>query len=344
MVDSLFILRSDINNFRMNFIYKIREKEITVFLIKMLIFLALVIMLDFSIGSILKYFYFKQKSGLLYRTTYSMDSTRADFLVLGSSTATHHYNSDILEKRLGISVYNAGRNANPIFYDFAVFQSILKRYTPKIVLLDFNVEEFKVNPDDYDKISSLLPYYKDHPEIRSIIRLKSPYENYKLLSKIYPFNSLLFTIGIGSTNFNTNRDDINDVKGYVPLSRVWTKRITTDTSIKEYELDSNKINTLKSFVYECTTFNIQLYIIVSPRFVKYSGSDISIEIARKIAKQSNFSLYDYSKDTIFWEHKEYFADGIHLNNDGATIFSNKVVDTILKSKQYLHIKSKTPFQ
>ena len=83
----------------MNFIDKIKEKEIPIFLIKTFIFLTILIMLDFSIGSILQYFYFKQKSGLLYRTTYSLDSTRADLLVLGSSTATHHYNSEIFEKR-----------------------------------------------------------------------------------------------------------------------------------------------------------------------------------------------------------------------------------------------------
>lgn len=309
----------------------------------MFVFVGILFMLDFSIGSILQYLYFKQKSGLLYRTTYSLDSTHADLLVLGSSTATHHYNSEIFEKRLGISVYNAGRNANPIFYDYAVFKSVLKRYKPKIVLLDFNIQEFKVNPDNYDKISSLLPYYKDHPEIRSIIELKSPYEKYKLLSKIYPFNSLLFTIGIGTTNLNTSRDHINDIEGYVPLDRIWTKRIVVDTSGTGYELDTNKINIFKSLIYKCRAQKIKLYIIISPRYVKYSGEDLSVEIARKMANDSNISLYDYSKDTTFWKHSDYFADGIHLNNIGATIFSNKVIDTILKSKLYLNLQNKNNF-
>ena len=102
---------------------------------------------------------------------------------------------------------------------------MLKRYKPKIVVLDFNVEEFKLSPDNYDRIASLLPYYKNHLEVHSIIQLKSPYEKYKLLSKIYPFNSLLFTIAIGATDYNKSREQINDENGYIPLTHVWSKKI-----------------------------------------------------------------------------------------------------------------------
>ena len=77
----------------MRLVEKIKEKEIQIFLAKAFVFLAILVILDFLIGSILEYFYFKQESGLLYRTTYSLDSTHADFLVLGSSTANHHYDS-----------------------------------------------------------------------------------------------------------------------------------------------------------------------------------------------------------------------------------------------------------
>ncbi len=323
----------------MGLIKKIKEKGIPVFLVKSFVFLAILVILDFSMGSILRYFYFKQESGLLYRTTYSLDSTRAEFLILGSSTANHHYDSRIFEKRLGISTYNTGRDANTIFYNYAIFQSILKRYKPKIVILDFNVEEFKVNPDNYDRISSLLPYYKGHPEIHSIIELKSPYEKYKLLSKIYPFNSLLFTIAVGTTDFNKSRKQINDEKGYVPLTHIWKEKISIDTNTIEYKIDTNKVNILKSFIEECKNDNIQLYIIISPRFIKYFGNDLSVELVQKISDKSSIPFYDYSRDTLFWKHREYFADRVHLNNVGAVIFSNKVIDTILQSKEYQRIRN-----
>src|SRR5690606_24683013 len=99
----------------------------------------------------------------------------------------------------------------------------------------------------------------------------------------------------------------------------------------DYEADSNKVNILKSFIEECKNAGIQLYIIISPRFIKYFGNDLSVELVRKIANKSDIPFYDYSKDTLFWKHREYFADKVHLNNTGAIIFSNKVIDTILQS-------------
>jgi hypothetical protein len=324
----------------MTFIHKIKEKGIPLFLAKVFVFLAILIILDFSIGSTLKYFYFRQESGLLYRTTYSLDSTRAEFLILGSSTANHHYDSRIFEKRFRTSTYNTGRDANTIFYNYAIFQSVLKRYKPKVVILDFNVKEFKANPDNYDRISSLLPYYKEHPEIHSIIELKSSYEKYKLLSKIYPFNSLLFTIVVGTTDFNKSREQINDENGYVPLIHIWNKKISIDTDTIKYKIDTNKVNILKSFIQECNKAGIQLYIIISPRFIKYFGNDLSVELVHKIADKYNIPFYDYSKDTLFWKNREYFADRVHLNNTGAVIFSNKVIDTILRSKEYLRLRNK----
>ncbi len=317
---------------------KINGKGIPKLFARLFLFLIILISLDFSIGSILRYLYFKQDSGLHYRTTYSLDSTKAELLIFGSSTANHHYNPSIFEKRMNISAYNTGRDGNTIFYNYAVFQSVIKRYIPKIAILDFNVGEFKLKDDNYDRISSLLPYYKSNPELDSIIQLKSPYEKYKLLSKIYPFNSLLFTIIIGNTDFNKTRDNINDDKGYVPLSHVWNTQISTDSELG-YKLDSNKINLLKSLVEKSKNNGIQLYISISPRFIKYKGEDLSVKIVRKIANECNIPFFDFSKDTLFWKHNEYFADKFHLNNTGATVFSNKVINKIIQNQQPILINN-----
>lgn len=310
---------------------EIKENKTLSFLSKIGIFLLMLFLLDFSIGSLLRHLYFKQDSGSLYRTTYSLDSTNADLLIFGSSTANHHYNTVIFEKRMHTSVYNTGSDGNTIFYNYAIFKSIEKRYIPKIAILDFNVGEFQFAEGSYDRLSILLPYYKNHSELRPIIQLKSRYEKYKLISKIYPFNSLLFSIAVGNTDYNKTRDQISDDKGYVPLMRIWNKIISTDTCTADYKLDQNKINIFKSFVIECLANHIQLYIVISPRFIEYS-KDPSIKIVREIAQEFNQPFYDFSKDTLFWKHPEYFADKAHLNDKGAEVFSNKVIDKILQNE------------
>ena len=61
-----------------------------------------------------------------------------------------------------------------------MLKGVLKRYSPKIIILDIVNKEFQKNADSYEKISPLLPYYNSHPEIRSIVQLRSRYEKHKL--------------------------------------------------------------------------------------------------------------------------------------------------------------------
>jgi hypothetical protein len=290
-----------------------------------------VFLLDVIIGNILSYFYFKQQSGLQYRTTYSIEKTKADILIFGSSRANHHYEPHIFEKRLNLSYYNVGRDGNFIFYHYAVLKGILKRYSPKIVILDIVFGEFGKNQDSYDRISSLLPYYKDHPEMRSIIELKSQYEKLKLLSSIYPYNSSIFTIAVGNAEFNKKRK--SDYKGYVPLTKIWNDSIGIDKSAVKYALDSMKVKVYESFIQDCIHANVKLYIICSPYYVKFRHTDYSITVGKEIAKRYNVPFLDYSTDSIFINNPKYFADKVHLNAEGSEVFSNRVVDEIGKTSE-----------
>jgi hypothetical protein len=261
-----------------------------------------------------------------------MDSTTADLLIFGSSTANHHYYPPLFEKKLNISVYNTGRDGNTIFYNYAVLQSVLKRYIPKIAILDFNAGEFQKKQENYDRLSSLLPYYQTHPYLDTVIQLRGSYEKFKLLSKTYPFNSLMFSIAIGNTEYNRSREYINDQEGFVPLNNVWNKKIDS-VKVSRQELDSNEIKVLQNFITACIKSKIKLYIFVSPRFIKYDIKDPSIKISQAIAEMYSIPFFDYSNDPFFWAHPELFADKFHLNATGAKIYSNTVINDIKSNEQ-----------
>ncbi|OQY93790.1 MAG: hypothetical protein B6D37_10025 [Sphingobacteriales bacterium UTBCD1] len=310
----------------------IKSKKKPTFLVKLIIFIFLLIVLDFGIGNLLKYLYFKQDSGSLYRTTYALDSTRADILIFGSSTANHHYIPDLFEKAFHLPCYNTGRDGNTLLYSYAILKGVFKRYSPKIIILDINEQEFITNQDSYDRVTSLLPYYENHPEVRDIVKLKSPFENIKLLSKIYPYNSLIFTICVGNADFNKERITIKDQNGYVPLQNTWKGPVTTDTVFKKYPLDSTKINIFESFVKECIQRNIYLYICLSPKFKVEKYVDSSIEIVKHISKEFNVPFFNYSTDTFFLHHGDLFHDVNHLNGNGANIYSELVIRKILQKQ------------
>lgn len=309
-------------------ISSIKTKKQPPFLFKLLFFIIVLFFLDLAIGYLLKYFYFKQDSGILYRTTYAIDSTKADVLIFGSSTANHHYIPELFNKKMYLSCYNTGRDGNSILFSYAVLKGVLKRYNPEMIILDINPGEFQEDQDSYDRISSLLPYYDTHPEIRSIIQLKSSFEKYKLISKIYPFNSLLFTIAVGNADFNKDRELINDENGYVPLKNTWNEPLDTDTSIFLYKLDSTKIEIFKSFINECHKSNVRLYVFLSPKFIQYKHEDPTVEIVNRICTETNIPFYSFRNDSFFLKHENLFDDKGHLNAAGAKIYTGIVIDKI----------------
>ena len=124
------------------------------FILSLLFGLFLVIIGDYAVGSALEYFYFKTSSGLLQRTTFALEETEADILIFGSSRANHHYDTKIIEDASGLSAYNTGRDGNYIFFQNALLKSILKRYNPKQIILDFS-GTFEHGREDYDRLSSL---------------------------------------------------------------------------------------------------------------------------------------------------------------------------------------------
>ena len=316
----------------------IKESKHFPFLYKLMIFIITLLILDYSTGSLLEYFYKRQQSGLLYRTTYSIDSTKAEILIFGSSRANHHYDPAIFEKRLHESCYNTGRDGQTIFYNYAVLRGVLKRYSPKMIILDFSREEFLKNQEAYDKLSALLPYYDSNPEMRSVIQLKSPFEKYKLIfSKVYPYNSLIFSIAIGASDFNKSREDGMDENGYVPLTEISKQAIATDSLYEKFVLDYTKIQYFQSFIRDCINSNIKLYIVSSPVFIKYTFKDPSVDIARGIAKKFDIPFYDFSGDSLFLSDPGLFADAAHLNDKGAALNSNKVIDSIIQHERQVDI-------
>ena len=192
---------------------------------------GIIFIFDFAIGKTLEHFYFTQASGPFYRTTYSMDSTRADILIFGSSRANHHYDPRVFENSLRMSCYNNGRDGNFLLYNYAVFKTVIERYTPQIVIFDVDRNELSSTADDYERLSSLLPYKNRNSAVDQTIALRGPYEKVKCLSNIYPYNSLLLTIAIGNTEMNKERKP--DIKGYVPISGTW--------NITSAGIDSNPI-------------------------------------------------------------------------------------------------------
>lgn len=294
-----------------------------------LLLLVIVFVIDFAIGSVLRHFYFKQSSGMQYRTTYSMEETKADVLIFGSSRASHHYVPDVFESKLNMTYFNVGQDGNYIFYHYALLKTILKRYKPKVIILDILNREFDpTEREAYERIAALLPYYKTHPEIRPIVELKGFSEKLKLLSSIYPFNSSMLTIAIGNTEMNKQRKP--NMKGYLPRYKKLTEVGKWEVP-PAYVIDTVKLNAFVSFAKDCKDAGVPLYVVYSPTLVPEGFKDLSLRKAKEVTALFGAKFLDFGTDTAFNFKPALFADAIHMNDDGARIMSAMVADSIMNN-------------
>lgn len=279
-----------------------------------IILFVILLVLDYAIGTTLKHYYFKQKSGLLYRTTYSIDSTKANFVVFGSSRANHHYVPSVFENKFNTTFYNCGRDGCNMIYSVAVLSAVVDRYKPKQIVFDFIPGD--LGSSEEDKLSPLLPY-RNNPAIKPYIKYNSQFEKYKLLSKMYPYNSLLTNIIVGNLAANKKRS-MNE-EGYVALDK-----IMPDEPKKVFEakpIIPLRAKILDDILFKLNQKQIPVVVVISPSYLSYKPDNAeAVTIKNICSKYNNAKFINYENSPDFDDH-QLFSDNFHLNNTGAIKFS-----------------------
>lgn len=290
-----------------------------------------VYLLDYATGTGLRYMYFKPTEGKFHDLTYALDSTRADLIIVGSSRASHGYVSQQIEDSLHLSCYNAGMEGAQFLHQYATVQSIIKRHKPKIIIWDY-WKGLEQNELYYLELTSLAPYYFSHPEIKEIIDHTRPHEKYKMLCKVYPFNSTLFYNINKVLNIYKSAEKDRSAKGWIPLRRTWTEPLEHITAPAiTLPLDTTCVKYLRATMNYCKQNNIKLFIVLSPYFAAYKNQanyDVAVE---ELAKIENTPLLNFFADSTLLATPKYFAEPKHLNDQGAQIFTAKLIQAIKKT-------------
>ena len=306
-----------------------------------ILFIVILIAFDRLLGYALKKFYFSQKRGDYAAMTYAVDQTRADILVFGSSRALHQYNSSTISKGMGMTCFNTGSNGQKLPYATALQEVIFKRYQPKIVILDLVLWDIQVDRGKYDKLSVLLPYCNEHPELAKYVNGDDRYGRIKLLSQTYHYNSFLLP-GAYNALFPSKIPAVGD--GYLPLDHTMTAddyhRFVKSEQVDSIEfikhpdesVDQRAIGMFRSFLANTQKYRIKTYLVLSPFILPPSiRFQKKIALLKTIAKQyPDVTFLDYAVSSGFTYHYQKYADVFHQNATGAEEFSERLV-TRLKS-------------
>lgn len=249
----------------------------------------------------------------------AMFKRNADVLVLGPSSANHHYNCKILEDSLEMTAYNAGRDGQNIVYAAMVLTANMERKAPKKVILDMSGVMLDGSWNSH--LSDMNCYYGISNQVDSIIEDVSNWQDIlKLHLNLYRYNNTWPWIVNGY--LAKTQEDLN---GYRPMP-VQNGKMKSSVSKSHFKADSVDMKYLNSIVGACKNRHIDLLICSSP-CLRVDGGNFH-QFMKDYCSKKGLRYLDWNGDTTYINHPELFYDMSHLNSIGADMFTKELVSKI----------------
>ena len=291
-------------------------------ILNILFFFALIAGVDVCIGVIGDFLQTHAKGGGTKQINDFVLVQNHDVIVLGSSRAHHTYDSPYLSDTLALDVYNAGYDGNGVVLAYGLLAMILERYQPRLVLYDVE-PAFDMNvyvPDNNHKryIRLLKPYYRDI-NVGELIKDVSHEEWYTVHSGLIRYNSSFISMIVDNL-----KEKSIDEKGYAPLDGVYTQEPEDDNN--DEIIDPFKLDYIEKLILLSQSKQVPIVFVASPKYGQVTSE--SLQPVKAICAQYHVPFIDYYADPEFMQHKELFKEPMHLNRDGARVFSERMIDVM----------------
>lgn len=299
------------------------------FLINTLIVAAGVCLVDIISGLVLaKLWSAIPKTQDIGKARYAREEVNADILIVGSSRAAHHYDARRMSDSLNTSVYNVGLDGCFFLDNMCVMHTILQRYTPRTIILE--IANDALFCESVEHLEGLYMYYwKDDYTKRIIDHEESWCSRFKLCSNLYRYNANSFkTISYGIKGLMQRKVE-DPLNGYVPNAYVKKRKELTLKAAGSGKgtLSRWKSALLDEVLDEAAKKGIKVIVVTSPIF--YAPLKIrnkSTEEIVRLCRKHGFDYWDYSSESCFLEHPEWFSDNTHLNKIGAEKYTDIILD------------------
>lgn len=242
------------------------------------------------------------------------DSIYAELLVMGSSRAVHHYDTNLLQDSLGIPCFNCAWGGRGIVDTYAQYAMLSKRYKPKYIILDIaQWFDYLEGGDDATKYLGALKPFFDREEIKDVFWHAKPQEWVKMHSYLYQYNS----------RFPEIRDSLKTPTGFHPIDRTMDYEPVIADAIYIPTYDKMKVFFLERLIDECKADGVKLAMFVSPR---YNHDQLfEFDYAKDLAKRKGIPFVMHYQDENIFQNKKFFCDQDHLNARGAEAYTKSIV-------------------
>lgn len=273
---------------------------------------------------------------------FAIREVETDVVIVGSSRAAHHYVSTMIADSLGCSVYNVGRDGCGYCDNVFIVNSILERYSPKIIILEVT--------NDYllegcrDGSESVYPYYYQYKYAKRTINGDvGGKAQIQMLSTLYRYNSISFrTIGYGMKGLLQEKTE-DPLLGYTPLQYIHKQvpiELDKNTFLEfDDKISNRKYKQLKELLLLAESKDVKMVLVCSPYYQSSAQQVDNIKELSLLCKEAGAAYLNFSSDALFLQHPEWFKDWQHLNCVGASEYTKLFINKIKSFYENLHSHS-----
>jgi len=303
------------------------------FLIKVALFLALLVLVDFSIGGAIGELYRRAPHGANWTKENWLLDGHFDIVVFGSSRALRHYVPSVIEKATGLSVFNAGQNGQYMLYAYGLEQLLLARYAPKMIILDV-LPSFIIKADnpteEFERLSTLSPFI-ENSSVRQLLVGGRFFEGLKYASRMYRYNSKILSI---LENFRSPQNNVDNGYEKIGTVRFHDRNPFIVDSLQKVAVDSFKLDILRRFIRSARSQNVLVVASFSPISGPLSQRSTKVlKMFSDLFAETNTPFLNYSTPDYkqYWD-KKLFIDIIHMDENGAEMFSHDFAGRLLQMR------------
>ena len=254
--------------------------------------------------------------------------------VLGNSRAKNNYDPDILGKKLKKSVLNLGCEGMVLMYDRAVMDLLLQKYTPELFIV--NIEALSIVGTrifHLSRIKALTPFIDKSPVLRKMIYDFSPFERLKYLVQSYRYNGKAFPILYNNIVKDKSGMGFKPRQGTLKKGAPQAEYVKDPTGIHEY-----MVGILCAIIRQAKESGVKIVFVNTP----FWRSDFKINPAfiqrrdylERLFREENVPYLTINlENTPQFHDPTLFKDYVHLNEQGARIFSDMLAQWILENNR-----------
>ena len=303
------------------------------FLLKVALFFALVVVMDFAFGQFFSLLRAHAKGGSTANCEYIANQCQDDIIILGSSRATHHYVPQIIEDSLGVSCYNCGEEGNGIVLAYGRFKMLSNRYKPKLIIYEMTPRfDYGVGDPNTKYLGYLRPYYNKAGIKGIFVDFDDELSSLKMKSQMYQNTAKLLPNMVDNIVFRDNKKGYSPLYGIMDQAKI-KKNNNKRTASNVATIDEMKLSYVEKLITEAQSQQIPIIFMISPAL----GTDanlISYEPEIALCKKYDVPYFDFSSRKTIIDRIDNFQDLSHLNNKGAETYTKEIVKNVLAN--YIH--------